>query len=234
MKAFAAILSSLALVHAHYSFQYTIYDGKESERFEYIREIEFPWDFPDMDVTGPNMTCNRMSEIPFTKQDTKTLDVVAGSAIELRTPSSIIHQGPLLFYMAKVPDGGKVEEFDGKGNVWFKIFQDEPSIVDERIRWPNFEQKQVSVKIPECIPDGEYLLRLEHIGLHDAFHELGAQFFISCVHLNVTGGSGSFEPASLLSFPGSYDPTDPGLLIHIFYPVPTNYTAPGGPVLQCH
>lgn len=34
-----------------------------------------------MDVTGPNMTCNRMSEIPFTKQDTKTLDVVAGSAI---------------------------------------------------------------------------------------------------------------------------------------------------------
>lgn len=40
--------------------------------------------------------------------------------------------------MAKVPDGGKVEEFDGKGNVWFKIFQDEPSIVDERIRWPNF------------------------------------------------------------------------------------------------
>jgi hypothetical protein len=40
--------------------------------------------------------------------------------------------------MAKVPDGMKVEEFEGRGNVWFKVFSDEPAIVDERLRWPNF------------------------------------------------------------------------------------------------
>lgn len=91
----------------------------------------------------------------------------------------------------------------------------------------------MSVTIPRCVPDGEYLLRVEHIGLQAASQLNGAQFYMSCVHLKVTGGSGTFKPPSLLAFPGSYEPTDPGILIHIWYNIPTNYTAPGGPVLQC-
>jgi hypothetical protein len=63
------------------SFQKTIYNGKESAAFEYIRKIEFPDQFPELDVKGSNMTCNRLSDNGFTKQDTKTLDVVAGSTL---------------------------------------------------------------------------------------------------------------------------------------------------------
>jgi hypothetical protein len=90
----------------------------------------------------------------------------------------------------------------------------------------------VNVKIPACIEDGEYLLRMEHIGLHSAGSAGGAQLYISCAQLSVSGGTGTYKP-NLVSFPGAYSPTEPGLMVNIYYPVPTNYKPPGGPVLQC-
>ena len=61
-------------------------------------------------------------------------------------------------------------------------------------------------KIPSTIPAGDYLLRIEQIGLHVA----GApQFYISCAQLKVTGG-GSANP-SKVSIPGYVSATDPGL-----------------------
>jgi hypothetical protein len=84
----------------------------------------------------------------------------------------------------------------------------------------------VSVKIPSSLPSGDYLIRVEQIGLHVASSVNGAQFYISCGQLTVTGG-GSGSPSPLVSFPGAYKNTDPGLLINIYYPVPTNYTCPG-------
>lgn len=37
-----------------------------------------------------------------------------------------------------------------------------------------------SIKIPDCIADGEYLLRAEMIALHGAGSPGGAQFYVSC------------------------------------------------------
>jgi hypothetical protein len=93
-------------------------------------------------------------------------------------------------------------------------------------------KSSITVTVPQCIANGEYLVRFEHIGLHSASSTNGAQLYISCAQVKVTGGSGSYNP-SLLSFPGAYSPNDPGLLVNIYYPVPTNYVAPGGPALQC-
>jgi len=95
--------------------------------------------------------------------------------------------------------------------------------------------KTLSVTIPECIEDGEYLLRLEHLGIHSASTTGGAQFYISCAQIRVTGGTATFQPEAedMLAFPGSYDSEDPGIKVFIWYPVPTNYTAPGGPVMIC-
>ncbi|KAG8798204.1 hypothetical protein FRC17_007538, partial [Serendipita sp. 399] len=72
---------------------------------------------------------------------------------------------------------------------------------------------------------------VEHIALHSASSTGGSQHYISCAQLKVTGG-GSGNPTNLLSFPGAYSPNDPGILINIYYPVPTSYTPPGGPVWQ--
>jgi hypothetical protein len=42
---------------------------------------------------------------------------------------------------------------------------------------------------------GDYLVRVEQIGLHVASSKGGAQFYIACGQIEVTGsGSGSFSP----------------------------------------
>lgn len=85
---------------------------------------------------------------------------------------------------------------------------------------------QVNVPLPKALPSGDYLLRVEHIALHSAGSAGGAQFYLSCAQLKVeNGGSGS--PGPLVAFPGAYSPTDPGIKINIYYPVPTSYTPPG-------
>lgn len=80
------------------------------------------------------------------------------------------------------------------------------------------------------MPSGNYLLRVETIGLHVAETYPGAQFYIGCVQINVTGG-GSATPTGV-SFPGAYAGSNPGITIDIYYPVPTTYVFPGGPTID--
>ena len=87
---------------------------------------------------------------------------------------------------------------------------------------------QYKFTIPSNVPSGTYLLRVETIGLHVASTYPGAQFYSSCVQINVTGGSGNGLTG--VSFPGAYKGSDPGITIGIYYPVPQTYTFPGGPV----
>jgi hypothetical protein len=75
-------------------------------------------------------------------------------------------------------------------------------------------------------------MRAEHIGLHVAQSAGGAQFYISCAQLQVTGG-GSTEPPNKVAFPGAYSASDPGIQININWPVPTSYKNPGPPVFSC-
>jgi hypothetical protein len=84
----------------------------------------------------------------------------------------------------------------------------------------------LSFRIPQATPSGDYLVRIEHIALHGASSPGGAQPYMSCGQITVTNG-GNGNPGPLVSFPGAYSPTDPGLLINVYWPVPTNYTIPG-------
>jgi hypothetical protein len=79
-------------------------------------------------------------------------------------------------------------------------------------------QTNINFKIPSATPSGEYLVRVESIALHSASGANGAQFYISCGQINVTGG-GSGKPTDLVSFPGAYKSTDPGIMLNIYYPV---------------
>lgn len=60
-----------------------------------------------------------------------------------------------------------------------------------------------SIRIPECIEPGQYLLRAEMIALHGASNYPGAQFYMECAQINVVGGTGAKTP-STVSFPGAY------------------------------
>jgi cellulase len=81
-----------------------------------------------------------------------------------------------------------------------------------------------SFTIPASISPGAYLVRAEAIVLHAAQSAGGAQFYMSCYQVNITGG-GAASPAGV-SFPGAYKATDPGILIDIYKPI-TDYVIPG-------
>jgi hypothetical protein len=92
------------------------------------------------------------------------------------------------------------------------------------------EKTTVEFKIPQNVPSGKYLVRVESIALHQASNPGGAQMYLSCAQVNVTGG-GNGTPGPLVAFPGAYKSSDPGL-IWSYYPVKTSYTAPGPAVWQ--
>ena len=69
--------------------------------------------------------------------------------------------------------------------------------------------------IPSCLSPGYYLVRHEIIALHSAWGENGAQFYPNCHQLEVSG-KGTIIPTDLVSFPGAYQPDDPGIFINVW------------------
>ncbi|KAK7753045.1 hypothetical protein SLS62_004995 [Diatrype stigma] len=230
MKIAAAFLALAAAVNAHYTFPALIADGKTTADWEYVRKTtNYQSNGPVTDVNSEAFRCYQLAP---GNEGAKVMTVAAGTTVGFTAKSSVSHPGTLQFYMAKVPSGQTADSWDGAGAVWFKIFSQGPNIAPSGLTWPSQGAAQVTTKIPSCIPAGDYLLRVEHIALHSAGSVGGAQTYISCAQLTVTGG-GSKTPTNLVAFPGAYSPNDPGLLINIYYPVPTSYTAPGPDVFTC-
>jgi hypothetical protein len=66
--------------------------------------------------------------------------------------------------------------------------------------------------IPKCIKDGEYLLRIQSLAIHNPGST--PQFYISCAQLKVTGG-GSATPSPTVKIPGAFKATDPGYTANV-------------------
>ncbi|KAI1085052.1 glycoside hydrolase family 61 protein [Whalleya microplaca] len=182
---------------------------------------------PVQDVTDEQIRC--YEEAGYTVPE--TLNVTAGDSVTFRVDPSIQHPGPLQFYLAKAPEGTSAADFDGSGDVWFKIFGDAPEVTDEGLVWPTDKLTEVSVTLPECIAAGEYLLRVEHIALHSAATTGGAQFYQACSQLNIaSSGTKTFDGVAI---PGVYKADDPGILINLYNPFPTSYTNPGPEPITC-
>lgn len=144
------------------------------------------------------------------------------------------HYGPVMVYMSKVSDAATA---DGSSS-FFKIFQDSWAKASSTSQgsddyWGtkdlNTNCGKMDVKIPSNLAPGDYLLRAEAIALHSASSAGGAQFYITCYQITVTGG-GSTTPAGV-SFPGAYKASDPGIQINIYQQLST-YVAPGPAVIQ--
>ncbi|RDX48510.1 hypothetical protein OH76DRAFT_658319 [Lentinus brumalis] len=156
-----------------------------------------------------------------------TLNQAAGDPAD---PIDASHKGPVISYLAKIPDA---TQSDVTGLQWFKIYEDglTPSDQSWAVDRLIANKGKVSFTIPSCIESGQYLLRHEVIALHAASSYPGAQFYMECAQINVTGGSGSKSPATV-SFPGAYKGTDPGVKINIYQTL-QNYTIPGPSVFTC-
>lgn len=67
--------------------------------------------------------------------------------------------------MSRAP-GDDVKAYDGTGD-WFKIYED--AVCDQGAdfttnAWCTYDQNTITATIPQDTPDGEYLVRVEHIG----------------------------------------------------------------------
>ncbi|OTB07085.1 glycoside hydrolase family 61 protein [Hypoxylon sp. CI-4A] len=223
-----AILALLGATQAHYTFPGLIYNGVTEEDWTYVRKTtNFQSHGPVQDVTDTQIRCY---EAEPGSNGAKTMAVQAGDTVGFRVDSKIGHPGPLAFYMAKAPNGETAETFNGEGDVWFKIYEDGPTF-GVNITWASDGLTEASVKIPECLAEGYYLLRVEHIALHSAGSEGGAQFYQACAQLHVSGGGS--KTFSGVALPGAYKATDPGILFQLYWPTPTSYANPGPEVVTC-
>lgn len=142
--------------------------------------------------------------------------VHAGDKVQLhwtQWPGPEDHQGPILDYLASC--NGPCSNVEKASLKWTKI--------DEAGRFPNGTWatdllrnggNTWNVTIPSDLAPGEYVLRNEIIALHSARNMGGAQHYMQCVNLNVTGtGHRELQGVSAAEF---YNPTDPGILINVW------------------
>ncbi|KAI1658639.1 glycoside hydrolase family 61 protein [Daldinia decipiens] len=141
------------------------------------------------------------------------------------------HPGPITHFLyGPVGDAAKAS---GVGAGWFKI--DERDYVDGH--WANEVVQNnggnYTFKLPTGLKSGDYLLRSEMLALHASQTVGGAQFYIGCMQLKITGSGGQCSPT--ISLPGAYNAQDKNIYIPDVYNGfdPTTYAAPGGPVAAC-
>jgi cellulase len=137
--------------------------------------------------------------------------------------------------MAKVADAARASPSNLQ---WFKVSEDG---LDSSGTWG--VDRMISnggwteMTMPSCVAPGQYLLRAEMIALHSASTTGGAQFYMGCAQINVSG-SGS-KIGNTVSFPGAYKADDAGIKLSIYNAQGqpkgngTPYKIPGPVKLQC-
>ncbi|KAI9713833.1 MAG: hypothetical protein M1820_000563 [Bogoriella megaspora] len=217
------LLASAFTASAHYTFPYLFANGALSGEYQYVRMTENHYsNGPVQDVTSQALRCYEIDPFPTTS----TTSVKAGSTVGFKLDTTIGHPGPILVYMAEAPSGTKAASFNATGQNWFKIYQQAPTVTSAGLQWQSDGKSEFHFTLPSTLPNGDYLLRIEHIALHGAQTQGGAQFYIACGQLTVTNG-GNGSPSPKVAIPGVYKATDPGILINLYYPAPTSYTMPG-------
>ncbi|KAK0200028.1 glycoside hydrolase family 61 protein [Desarmillaria ectypa] len=202
------------------------YSNPVPDRIERV----IPGNGPIQDVTSEDIRCNIGGTAPAALYATAE----AGSSVDMHwTTWPASHAGPVITYLAQVPDGSNITSWEpGTNAVWFKV--DEAGY--ENGKWAatdimiNEQNNVWHWTIPSGLKAGQYLVRHEIIALHAAGTYPGAQFYPGCSQIEVTGSGSDFPDSSyLVSFPGAYAGTDPGITFNIDSNIstPYSYTIPG-------
>ena len=125
--------------------------------------------------------------------------------------------------MAKAPAGVDIANWDGAGQVWFKTYSEKPpsSRLGETQAWASGNKQDFTFTVPKSTPNGDYLVRIEHIALHNTGKP---QIYVACGQVRVTNG-GNGTPGPLVAFPGVYAANDPGVVFNLY--AGGQYRAPG-------
>lgn len=221
MKPFASFALGLVLagyVSAHYIFERFTYGGVEYPVYQYIRP-NTNYNSPIIDLTSNDLRCNQGGEMG---NGTEIITVQAGASFSFTSDVQVYHDGPLSIYMAKAPS--TADTFDGSGQVWFKILDIGPTFDSSGTATWNLLQTY-TYTIPPALPNGDYLLRIQQLGIHNPYPAGIPQFYIECAQITVVGG-GSGTPGPLVEIPGFITGTEPGYVVDIYVNF-HNYTVPG-------
>ncbi|KAH7107615.1 glycosyl hydrolase family 61-domain-containing protein [Auriculariales sp. MPI-PUGE-AT-0066] len=136
------------------------------------------------------------------------------------------NKGPVLYYLAKCP--GSAADCNPANLKFFKVGQLGLKPSGQNAWWQEdlYNGGSVSGDIPKKIDNGDYLLRIEILALHNAMNVGGAESTVSCSQIRISGGSGGAPSASqLVKFP-AYKKTDKGIHIDIWNGI-NSYSFPG-------
>ncbi|KAF8075724.1 glycosyl hydrolase family 61-domain-containing protein [Lyophyllum atratum] len=235
---FAVLAASAS---AHTIFQEFYLNGVSQGHLNGIRVPDY--DGPITDVKSNDVICNGGINPYHTPLSTTVIKVAAGTSVttewhhtlngadasDTADPIDASHHGPVMVYMAQIPSA---TQSSVTGLKWFKVYEDGFNAADQSWGVDRLikNKGKVTFNIPSCIAAGQYLLRAELIALHSAGSYPGAQLYMECAQLQVTGG-GSTSPATV-SFPGAYAGTDPGITINIYQTL-SSYKVPGPAVFSC-
>ncbi|KAL4264807.1 Endo-beta-1,4-glucanase D [Pleurotus pulmonarius] len=233
----ASALVPRALAHGgvlSYSIAGTWYDGWKAYNSPVGQStIQRPWDTynPIQDPTVNTLACNDDGTSPAGQL---TASVTAGSPITAFWNTWPHDTGPVLTYLAQCP-GSTCTGVNANSLKWFKI--DEAGLLSGSVGAGTWAAGKMIAQnnswtstIPASVPSGSYLIRFETIALHS----MPAQFYPECAQITITGG-GSRAPtaAELVSFPGAYKASDPGITIDLYTQSATSqmtYVIPGPPL----
>ncbi|KAF8684071.1 Glycoside hydrolase [Rhizoctonia solani] len=199
-----------------------------------IRKI--PGNGPVEDLTSIDIQCNGWSSggVAGSVPAAKMAVAAAGTQVALNwTTWPDSHVGPVITYMARAPSD--ITKWNpGKEAVWFKVAQQGY----ENGKWAatdilTGENNSIArFTIPASLKAGQYLIRHEIIALHSAYAYPGAQFYPSCIQVEVTGSGTETGPSELVAFPGAYTETTPGIVFDAYkgaaYPIPGPAVWTGG------
>ncbi|KAI5844917.1 glycoside hydrolase [Tricharina praecox] len=223
-------LLALPLIHmaaAHQNMHQIWVNGVTPGYEKCIRRA--PSNSPVTDVTSAALTCNvNGNAVPFT--DVDVCAAAAGDEIVVQWDISS-HPSPITHFLFGPVSDAKTATGVGQ---WFKIAETDY----ENGKWPNevmaANEGKHSFRLPAKLQSGDYILRSEMLALHGSQSLGGAQFYIACAQLKISGAA-TASCAPKISLPGAYKAADANIYIPNFYNgfQPANYTAPGGPVATC-
>ncbi|KAI9170837.1 putative endo-beta-1,4-glucanase D [Paramyrothecium foliicola] len=231
MKLLTTLVLAVAVADAHYTFPRLVVNGQSEPSDWYATRMTKNAQSKEGVLSPSNSDIRCYS----TQRAANVLTVPAGATVSYISSQQVNHPGPTQYWIAKVPSGQSATSWDGSGAVWARLSTTTPTVdQNKQQHWPGEIDKlifadlyrTVDVKIPASIANGEYLLRVEQIALHMAQQPGGAQFYLACSQIKITGG-GSGTPGPLVSLPGGYSNNDPGIVVDIWGKPLDNYRGPG-------
>ncbi|KAG9232414.1 glycoside hydrolase [Amylocarpus encephaloides] len=244
-----SLLLAASSINAHGMWQKLRVNGVDQGQNVAIRPPSS--NYPIQQVSSSAIACNSGLRNPVS---TAVVRVPAGARVgswfqhviggaqgpyDPDNPIASSHKGPITVYLAKVDNAGTASNYNALS--WFKVAEEGLNTQTSKWAVDSMIQGQGwwDFTMPSCVAPGQYLMRIELLALHSAYSVNGAQFYVSCANIEVTG-SGTSTGTNMVRFPGAYQSNDPGIQINIYAGMPSQpnngnkpYPIPGPKPLMC-